>query len=416
MKKDRQLELKKSNIIILIISVASTSIWDLLYFNFNVFSGGKLIILWLISVAFFIFSCYKLLVNYKLGNNYFKVIFYIFFLYTLFIIFRAFPFSLGDVIKTYMISDSQFWPLIIPLFVFFDKRITTVALFIKYIYILIYPFLVLNLIYHKLILEQLSAELVIHTLVYPLGFFLLNARYVSNKKVNISFAIIFISFVSLAYLARRNAVVTLTGFMMSAYVLNTMNRSKVMLFRIFPFLIGIGIFCFFTFTTVSEKITKKLDERISEDTRSGLFQQFFFDLTHTHSMALGKGMNGTYYCPIEGQVTDDGVVISDETNRSIIENGYLQLMLKGGIIYIVLFLLVLIPAAFYGIFKSSNQFSKACGVMILLWLIDMSIYGLPTFCLHYIIIWICVGVCYQKNIRDKTNEEIQEEFQKINLV
>jgi len=291
---------------------------------------------------------------------------------------------------------------------------TTLALFIKWIYIFVFFFIVLNLIFPKLLLEQLTAELVIHTLVYPFGFLLLNSRYLSNKKVNISFIIIFIAFLSLTYLARRNAVITLSGFIIAAYFLNTFYRSKTLLFKLFPLLIGIGVLSFFVFDTFSAKITKRLNERIYEDTRTGLFDQFFFDLKHTQSMVFGKGMDGTYYCPIEGEVTSDGVVISDVTFRNVIENGYLQLLLKGGIVYIVLFLLVLIPAAFYGIFRSSNQFTRACGFMVFLWLIDMLIYGLPTLCLHYIIVWICVGFCYKKSIRNKTDGEIQEEFQKIN--
>jgi hypothetical protein len=132
-------------------------------------------------------------------------------------------------------------------------------------------------------------------------------------------------------------------------------------------------------------------------------------------MVFGKGMNGTYYYPMEETEQDDGIIYPEEEYRNNIENGYLQLLLTGGIVHVVLFLLILLPAAINGIFRSQNQFSMAAGVMVLLWLIDMCIYGLPTLSFHYILVWICVGICYKTSIRNKTNDEIRSEFQELNL-
>jgi hypothetical protein len=140
---------------------------------------------------------------------------------------------------------------------------------------------------------------------------------------------------------------------------------------------------------------------------------FFYDLRD--NMLFGKGMLGTYYFPIWGGDLE-GEFFAQETYRTLIENGYLQLLLTGGIMHIVLFLLVLLPAALKGIFMSSNQFAKACGVVILLRLVDMFLYGLPTLSLTYIFVWICVGVCYKPSIRRMTNDEIRTEFGKINLL
>jgi hypothetical protein len=112
----------------------------------------------------------------------------------------------------------------------------------------------------------------------------------------------------------------------------------------------------------------------------------------------------------------DGEIYQAVQYRNLIENGYLQLLLTGGIIHIILFLLVLLPAAIKGIFMSSNQFTKACGVVIFLRLLDMFFYGLPSFTLAYILVWICVGVCYKTSIRRMTNDEIRSEFKKIGLL
>jgi O-antigen ligase len=152
----------------------------------------------------------------------------------------------------------------------------------------------------------------------------------------------------------------------------------------------------------------KLKNRMTEDTRSKLYELYLYEMKD--HLVFGKGMDGVYFFPMARSEVEEGVVFDEVVYRNVIENGYLQLLLTGGIIHIILFLLVLIPAAFLGIFKSSNQLSVASGALILLWMVDMLIYGLPTLNLHYIVVWICVGICYKSSIRDASNEEIREQF------
>ena len=159
-----------------------------------------------------------------------------------------------------------------------------------------------------------------------------------------------------------------------------------------------------------ELLLTKMAGRISEDTRSGVFEMFFYYLKD--DKIFGNGMNGTYYCPLWDAVVD-GEFFAAVKFRNIIENGYLQLYLTGGIVHIVLFVLVLLPAAMMGFFMSSNQFVKACAVLIFLRLLDMFFYGLPTLTLSYVLVWICAGVCYKKSIRIMTNDEIRNEFKKV---
>jgi hypothetical protein len=147
---------------------------------------------------------------------------------------------------------------------------------------------------------------------------------------------------------------------------------------------------------------------MTEDTRSKLYELYLYEMKDY--LLFGKGMSGVYFFPMAKSEVAEGVVFEQVVYRNVIENGYFQLLLSGGIIQIVLFLLILIPAAFLGIFKSSNQLSVASGGLIVLWLIDMFIYGLPSLSLHYILVWICVGICYKSSIRNITNDEIRKEF------
>ena len=398
----------------LIISITSMLIWSLLATK-NIVGGKIQTALTVLSLIPFVYSSFKLLNDYKFESSYFKFIFSLFFCYEIIIVIRGWSFSYND-IKNFAQSGYVFWPFIIPLFIFFDKKITSFGLLFKWIYYSVVFSFFIMLIFPTLLINRLTAETFIG-LTVPCGFLLLNATYLSNRKVNISFFLIFISIISLTYLARRSGLISLFGFVIGAYFLNLLDKSKSKskLFRYFPLLIIIGVFILFSqyFENSREALFNKMISRISEDTRSTLFQMFFYDLRD--NMLFGKGMLGTYYFPIGGGDLE-GEIFAQETYRTLIENGYLQLLLTGGIMHIVLFLLVLLPAALKGIFMSSNQFAKACGVVILLRLVDMFLYGLPTLSLTYIFVWICVGVCYKPSIRRMTNDEIRTEFGKINLL
>ena len=215
-------------------------------------------------------------------------------------------------------------------------------------------------------------------------------------------------------MARRNGIITISGFILFGYLINILSKSRAVLYRLFPIIIICAIFIVVGFSDITSKITMKLTGRLTEDTRSVLYNMFFFEMKDY--VLIGKGMNGDYYFPLGERIFDDGAVQSAIFYRNIIENGYLQLLLSGGIVHIVLFLLLLLPAAILGIFKSSNQLTLGCGVTILLWLLNMSIYGLPILSLHYILVWICVGICFSPSIRRMTNDQIQKEFQKVKYI
>lgn len=402
----------EKRIALFVISVSSILIWDLLT-KMGILGGKMETILIVLSLIPFVYSSIKLLNDFKFENSYFKFIFTLFLCYQLVLVIRGWSFSYND-IKEFMQTGYVFWPFIIPLFIFFDKDIVSYGLLFKWIYYSGVFFLVICLLFPFLLLRRITAETFI-TLFIPCGFLLLNATYISNKKTNLSFFLIFISIISLTYLARRSALGTLLGFVVSAYFLNMISKSKSKLFRYFPILIIVGVFLIFSqfFENSKEVLFNKMALRLSEDTRSGVFDRFFYFLKD--NMVFGTGMNGTYYCPMwEGEI--DGEIFGATQYRNLIENGYLQLILTGGIVHIVLFLLVLLPAAIRGIFMSSNQFSKACGIVIFLRLIDMLFYGLPTLTLSYILIWICVGICYKTSITRMTDDEMRIEFKKVRLL
>ena len=88
------------------------------------------------------------------------------------------------------------------------------------------------------------------------------------------------------------------------------------------------------------------------------------------------------------------------------------MILKGGIISIVIFLLFLIPAVIKGFFDSKNLLSKAAAIWILLYIM----YSYPTiihdYSMKYLLVWLSAAICYNTKIRKMTDDEIRCELAK----
>ena len=122
---------------------------------------------------------------------------------------------------------------------------------------------------------------------------------------------------------------------------------------------------------------------------------------------IGKGIKGKYYCPIVENVNDaEGAGYRDN-----IETGYLQIILKGGIISLALLLLMFIPAVYKGLFKSKNVLSKAAAMWVLLWIVYLYPSGGIVFSMNYLLVWVSVGICYSEKIRNLSNNTIKTYLQ-----
>ncbi|MGN6296807.1 MAG: hypothetical protein ACTHM7_08505, partial [Ginsengibacter sp.] len=93
----------------------------------------------------------------------------------------------------------------------------------------------------------------------------------------------------------------------------------------------------------NNKLLNFIAQRGEEDTRTGVELYFYNDM-HAKDWMIGRGINGEYYCPNIDLDTD---------YRSLIETGYLQIILKGGLVRLILLLLILVPAVILGLFFSN---------------------------------------------------------------
>lgn len=243
------------------------------------------------------------------------------------------------------------------------------------------------------------------TISIPAGFILLTYPYHNKKRVFLALFTLVLNLMLGVFKARRGIIFMVSLPMMISYLIY-LYQSQIKVKGTLMFLtIGLGLFLNTVALNMFEKssLFKYLNERGLEDTRSGVEIRFYEDMGWQDWMA-GKGMLGKYYCP-EVPSPDDRTGY-----RKVIETDFLQIILKGGIISLLLLLVILIPAIWKGLFMSRNLLAKAAATWILLALINMYPSYINTFTLNYLLVWISVGICYSKTIRNMPDEVLKSYF------
>jgi O-antigen ligase len=264
-------------------------------------------------------------------------------------------------------------------------------------------FLVIAALDFPLLTSRLTGEPLMGCLALPIGFILFNMKYFSRRNQWLALLVLLVALSNSIFLARRSLILTFGLLLLIAIILILRNTKISAWIKALPAgALAICLLIIFSDSFIP-KMTERINERLTEDSRSYVVDNFFKDMEK--DMLFGKGMNGKYYSPIEETAyVEDGVKFDEIEFRDMIENGYLQSVLSGGIVNVVLFLLTILPAAFLGIVKSNNSFTRACGLTILLFAVDMVAYGLPRLTTQYLVVWISVGVCYTHSLRNLDEE------------
>jgi len=140
-------------------------------------------------------------------------------------------------------------------------------------------------------------------------------------------------------------------------------------------------------------------QKIFINTRKKLFEAFWKDMSKSKfDIIIGRGSWGKW-----------GYYKNIKKGRLHIENGYAYILLKGGLITLIPFLLLSLRAFLLGI-KAKNWFIRSCALYVFLRLLDMFPYGLPMFDGNYLIYWLCVGACFKKEFREMTDYDWKEVF------
>ena len=138
-------------------------------------------------------------------------------------------------------------------------------------------------------------------------------------------------------------------------------------------------------------------ENLMIDTRTFLYAEVFQDLKMSNALPLGKGVAGGY------------ASMSFQTmNRQIVEVGFLQMLLKSGIIGFLVYLTLLFSAVFKALGKSKSLFMKCLGILLASYLLMFFVENVIAFDLLNIVIWLVIGMCHSKELLGLTDNEIRQ--------
>ena len=124
-------------------------------------------------------------------------------------------------------------------------------------------------------------------------------------------------------------------------------------------------------------------ERFEEgyDNRDIYFEEVLLSLSEKNSFVFGEGSQATYYSDFRRE------------DRNIVEHGYYDMLMRSGIIFVSLFCLISILAAYRGFFKSNNTFTRRIGVYIILYLVLMFGHGVFEFSYRVFFLWLSISIC-----------------------
>ncbi|RFZ94846.1 hypothetical protein D0C36_04750 [Mucilaginibacter conchicola] len=365
------------------------------------------------SVAIVCFmSAAIFIADFKIKSVYLRVTYILYLFWLLTVISRGFVFNVQSM-KDYLF-DGWFgiFAYFVPLVLLFPQNILSYkkafnVIVILGIFYLFYDALFIKGLINRDISNTDSRTLVEYftkNLALPCTFLLLCLNY-QSKKVKIFVWLIAITGLLFAILrARRGLIFTLACPMLFAYIIYVLQSKKKFILVLFSALMGAMLMVFGIAFFNNSSLFHSVKERKDEDTRTPVEDCFYSDM-QTTDWIIGRGLNGNYYCP---NIDED-----DKTGfRSVIETDYLNIILKGGIISLGLLLAILIPAVIKGLFFSKNQLAKAAGVWILLWIVSLYPTTGFAFNLNYILVWLAVGICYNKSLRE-TPENVMQAYFKI---
>lgn len=360
----------------------------------------------------FIFSCGIPLLRFKFNNKYLQFVFITYFLWLVLIILRGWSIDFRFIKDTLFNPTFGIMPYFAPLILLFPKNLSSyrklfgiITLFgiFYFIYDIVSIRDLLNSDHSTYIgvgIVEYSAKLSI-----PACFILLTFNYHSKRRIVIAISVVIATLLFAIYQGRRGLTFIISSqiiFSYIIYLINSKNKFLVILLSIL-FSLYVYIYIYDSIAQSDSKLFQYFIERGTEDTRTGVEFAFYADFK-TQDWIFGRGLQGEYYCPDidENQESD---------NRSVIETGYLQVILRGGIINLVLMLMIALPAIFFGLFYSKNTLSKAAGIWILLWIFYLYPANMQEFSMYYLIFWISIGICYSKELRNIPENEFKKVIQ-----
>lgn len=392
---NREIKRYSLNLDILFISIIGFTV--LPYVFNNILTPSLITAIRTILGCFYMLSLSQL-INLKRTKFFGKWIFVLLLIINIYAIIRAnWNIPLKDIIQINIFSVSGVMYYSLPLLIlipknriFFDKLLQYLALWIFVGFIGYLLNLSTMFIERDTIETTFAYSGMVVTLL--LMFFL---RYVKKKTKVFIYLIFFIFLLTAIYVGRRNLIITgleyIAMFMLAEFVYNK-NKIEVLLF--------IG-FLFLTILSLMQQtdLSKNLRSRGSENTRIGVEEYFLNDfLNDQKSIIWGRGLSGTY----AQSYTNKNDEIFDE--RPVIETGYLNMVLKGGLVQTFLIIILLLIAIIKG-FKHGPKFIYGFSFFLIPLIIDnYTSASISQWTAKCVLMWFSIGICIDKSVSYKKKQ------------
>lgn len=224
--------------------------------------------------------------------------------------------------------------------------------------------------------------------------------YISKKEKLVYFVCFALNLLVLVLMARRGAL--MMNCMLVVFMLITNYRNINLGMRILTIILSILVVTMGSSFLSNSDFFSYLFVRGLDDTREGVNQALLEQMSPME-MVFGKGLNGSYYYPIKVDDMNDGWRYGCET-------GFLNIVLKGGFLMAIVYILTLLIISIKGIFKSKNRFCKGGGFYILWSLIYLYPFGVLDFNISFFFIWMWAMLCSRSEIRQMSDHEIQKRY------
>lgn len=361
-----------------------------------------------IGLVLFVPSAF-FLINLNLKNNYLRILFPIYLLWVVGVLIRGIQFDYLTIKQLLFDPETGVFLYLIPVVILIPMTPRFLKTVFSVIIVLGFFYLIYDLIFIQRLINpennmrsQAIIERFTQYLSLTCGFFLITHIY-HHKRLNLfALFIMSLTFILAVIRARRGLMFMSMSMLLAAMLFYQIkNKTNVVNIVLSFFLVVIFMFAAIKIYENNRETTFGLiTQRFGQHTRSAVEQYFYQDLS-MKDWIIGKGFNGQYFCP--GVSEGVGRV---SIYRKVIETGYLQVILNGGLINLILLILIAVPAIIKGIFHSKNLLSKAAGTWIFLFLLFMYPGVMTIFSLYYILVWICIGICYSSDFLNLSDEEI----------
>ena len=298
-------------------------------------------------------------------------------------------------------------PYLIPLILLFTRFDIDFFSWLFYVsYILLIPALITQvfILFFSISLETWDDQLT-NIQLFSLGtsFLLLTSHYSNRMRIPYMVTIYFlIMIIMFTFYGRRGILVEYGLFILfmilirlGSFSVGFAGRLRIYVY-ILIMMLAIPIFAgFYRSSHTYER--GGINREAFLKSRGRVIEDYIDDFNNNGGWFLGRGLDGRVFRRINNEVR----------TGDTIENGFLILILKGGILYMALFVTILLRASWLGFFRSNNDLVKSLGVLLFIYVLMMTWFNLPVYSSAFILIWIFASACFSPELRNLDNDEVR---------